>query len=93
MKSKSPIEGQGQTRLETLFRDLDLFLTQPMLQFEDSEPLVAGEIRKELGRLKSQVGQVEKALEGLPHNAGTDEVIEALEQHGILHSGRMSETD
>ena len=93
MKSKSPLPGQGQTRLETLFRDLDLFLTQPMLQFEDPEPLVAGEIRKELGRLKSQVGQVEKALEGLPHNAGTDEVIAALKQHGILHSGRMSETD
>jgi hypothetical protein len=93
MKTKSPRQTQEQTRLENLYRDLDLFLTQSMLHFEDPETLVAGEIRKELGRLKSQIGRVEKALEGLPSDAGSDAVIEALEQHGILDSGRMSETD
>jgi hypothetical protein len=92
MKTKSPLQTQEQTRLETLYRNLDLFLTQPMPQFDDSEAMVAGEIRKELGRLKSQVSRVEKALEGLPHSAGPDKVIEALKQHGILNSGRISET-
>jgi hypothetical protein len=93
MKTKSPLQTREHTKLETLYHDLDLFLTQPLFQLGDPEPLVAREIRKELGRLKSQVGRVEKALEGLPSNAGSDEVIEALEQHGILHSGRMSETE
>jgi hypothetical protein len=93
MKTRSPLQGDEQTRLEALYRELDLFLTQPMLPFDDQEPMVAGDLRKELGRLKSQIGRVEKALEGLPGEARPDQVIEALEQHGILQSGRMSETE
>jgi len=90
-KARNPLPSNQQ--LEALYRDLDLFLTQSILQFDDTEPIVAGEIRKELGRLRSQVTQAEKALETLPSNASLEEVIEALEQQGIIHAGRMSETD
>jgi len=90
-KARNPLPSNQQ--LEALYRDLDLFLTQSILQFDDTEPIVAGEIRKELGRLRSQVTQAEKALETLPSNASLAEVIEALEQQGIIHAGRMSETD
>jgi len=93
MKTRSPLQSDEQTRLEALYRELDLFLTQPMLSFDDQEPMVAGDLRKELGRLKSQVGRVEKALEGLPRDARPNQVIEALERQGILQSGRMSETE
>jgi len=93
MKTRSPHQNDEQTRLEALYRELDLFLTQPMLPFDDQEPMVAGDLRKELGRLKSQISRVEKALEGLPRDARPGQVIEALEQQGILHSGRMSETE
>jgi hypothetical protein len=93
MKTRGPLQTQEQTKLEALYRDLDLFLTQPMLPFDDQEPIVAGELRKELGRLKSQISRVEKALETLPRDARPDEVIEALERYGILQSGRMSETE
>ena len=90
-KARNPLPSNQQ--LEALYRDLDLFLTQSILQFDDTEPIVAGEIRKELGRLRSQVTQAEKALETLPSNASLEEVIEALEQQGIIHAGRLSETD
>jgi hypothetical protein len=93
MKTRGPLQTEEQTRLEALYRDLDLFLTQPMLPFDDQEPMVAGDLRKELGRLKSQISRVEKALEGLPRDARPDQVIEALEERGILQSGRMSETE
>jgi len=92
-KTRSPLPSNQQTGLETLYQDLDLFLTQSMLQLDGEEPVVVGEIRKELGRLRSQVSRVEKALEGLPSSAGLEKVIEALEKHGIVHAGRMSETD
>jgi len=87
------MQSDEQTKLEALYRELDLFLTQPMLPFDDQEPMVAGDLRKELGRLKSQISRVEKALEGLPRDARPDQVIEVLERHGILQSGRMSETE
>ena len=90
-KARNPLPSNQQ--LEALYRDLDLFLTQSILQFDDTEPIVAGEIRKELGRLRSQVSRVEKALEGLPPSASLEKVIEALARHGIIHAGRMSETD
>jgi len=93
MKTRNPLQSDEQTKLEALYRELDLFLTQPMLPFDDQEPMVAGDLRKELGRLKSQISRVEKALEGLPRDARPDQVIEAFEQHGILQSGRMSETE
>ena len=93
MKTRSPLQSDEQTKLEALYRELDLFLTQPLLPFDDQEPIVAGDLRKELARLKSQVSRVEKALEGLPRDARPDQVIEAFEQQGILKSGRMSETE
>jgi hypothetical protein len=92
-KTRSPLPSNQQTGLEDLYQDLDLFLTQSMLQLDGEEPVVVGEIRKELGRLRSQISRVEKALEGLPSSASLEKVIEALAQHGIVHAGRMSETD
>ena len=92
-KTRSPLPSNQPTGLEALYQDLDLFLTQSMLQLADEEPVVAGEIRKELGRLRSQISRVEKALEGLPSSASLEKVVEALERHGIIHAGRMSETD
>ena len=92
-RTRSPLPSNQQTGLEDLYQDLDLFLTQSMLQLDGEEPVVVGEIRKELGRLRSQISRVEKALEGLPSSASLEKVIEALEQHGIVHAGRMSETD
>jgi hypothetical protein len=89
-KTRSPLPSKQQTRLEGLYQDLDLFFTQSILQLDDEEPIVAAEIRKELGRLRSQVSRVEKALERLSSNASLEEVIEALEQQGIIH---MNETD
>jgi hypothetical protein len=92
-KTRSPLPSNQQTGLEALYQDLDLFLTQSILQLDDEEPVVVGEIRKELGRLRSQVSRVEKALEGLSSSASLEKAIEALEKHGIIHAGRMSETD
>ena len=92
-RTRSPLPSNQQTGLEDLYQDLDLFLTQSMLQLDGEEPVVVGEIRKELGRLRSQISRVEKALEGLPSSASLEKVIKALEQHGIIHAGRMSETD
>jgi len=92
-KTRSPLPSKQQATLEGLYQDLDLFLTQSMVQFDEEEPIVAGELRKELGRLRSAVSRVEKALEGLPSNASLEEVIRALEQQGIIHAGRMNETD
>ena len=91
-KTRSPLPSNQQIGLEDLYHDLDLFLTQSILQ-EGEEPVVVGEIRKELGRLRSQISRVEKALEGLPSSTSLEKVIKALEQHGIIHAGRMSETD
>jgi len=92
-KTRSPLPSNQRTVLEDLYHDLDLFLTQSILQLEDEEPAVVGEIRKELGRLRSQVSRVEKALEGLSSSASLEKAIEVLEKHGIIHAGRMSETD
>jgi hypothetical protein len=92
-KTRSPLSSNQPAGLEALYQDLDLFLTQSVLQFDDEESIVVGEIRKELGRLRSQVSRVEKALEGLPSSASLAEVIATLEQQGIIHAGRMSETD
>ena len=92
-KTRSPIPSNQQTSLERLYQDLDLFLTQSILQFDDEEPIVVIELRKELGRLRSQVSRVEKALESLPSNASLEQVIEALEQQGIVQACRMNETD
>ena len=92
-KTRNPLQTDEHARLEALYQNLDLFLTQPMLHLDDSEPIVAGEIRKELGRLKAQVCRVEKALEGLPGNASLDQVREALEQEGFIQCGPTSEID
>jgi hypothetical protein len=92
-KTSTPLERGEQTKLEALYRDLDFFLTEPMLQFDDSEAIHAGGIRKELGRLKAQICRVEKALAGLPSDASLDQVSEVLEQKGIIHCGRTSGID
>jgi hypothetical protein len=84
--SSNPTQLGEKTKLEALYRDLDLFLTQPLMQFDDPEPILAGDIRKELGRLKAQICRVEKALEGLPYNATLDQVSQALEQEGMISS-------
>ncbi len=92
-KTFTLLENEEQTKLEALYRDLDLFLTEPMLQFDDSEAIDAGGIGKELGRLKAQICRVEKVLAGLPSHASLDQVSEALEQKGIVYCGRTSGID